>query len=72
MKIKEILAQHRRDFSAILVCENCGKQEKLTSGYDDDYYHQKVIPAMTCNYCGQAAPKDYKPRTPKYPEGVQV
>lgn len=54
MKIKSRIRQHRRDFTAIYVCEHCGA-EKQGSGYDDAYFHQHVIPAMTCEACGKSA-----------------
>ena len=72
MKIKRITNQHRRDFCADMVCEHCGHEEKLTSGYDDTYYHENVIPAMTCKSCGKTAPDDYIPATTKYPDGKVV
>ncbi len=71
MKIKEILSQSRRDFKAIYVCEHCGHEEKL-SGYDDDNFHQNVIPKMLCDKCKKLAPDDYRPLTTKYPEGFEV
>lgn len=52
MKIKTITDQHRNDFSAIMECEHCGHEQKLRTGYDDEYYHRKVIPAMKCEKCG--------------------
>lgn len=67
MKIKEILRQYRRDFTAILECEHCGKTQKLTTGYDDDNYHQNVIPSFRCPSCHQPAPANYRPRATKYP-----
>ena len=66
MKIKQMLSQNRRDFSAILVCEHCQAEEKLTTGYDDHFYHTKVIPAMVCKSCNQAAPEDFRAQMPKY------
>ena len=48
MKIKEVTHQHRRDFTATLVCENCGKEKKDHNGYDDDNYHRNVIPNIKC------------------------
>lgn len=66
MKIKTITSQNRRDFSAILECEHCGHEEKLTSGYDDDNYHRNVIPSFDCGSCGKKAPTDYRPLTTKY------
>jgi len=65
MKIQEIKSQHRRDFNAIYACEHCGyKMEK--SGYDDDYFHQNVIPMMKCPACGKTAPSNYRPLRTKY------
>lgn len=34
MRIKEILWQHRRDFTAIYECEHCGHTHK-SKGYED-------------------------------------
>ena len=66
MKIKEIISQSRRDFSAIYVCEHCGN-EKESDGYDDVYFHQTVIPDMKCEKCGKTAPENYRPLATKYP-----
>lgn len=72
MKIKEILWQNRRDFSAIYECEHCGHLEK-GSGYDDAYFHREVVPDMECPNCGKKADKEnYRPRGTKYPEGYQI
>jgi len=65
MKIKSIVNQSRRDFSAIYVCEHCGAEEK-GYGYDDDNFHQNVIPAMKCKACEKTSPEDYHPRKTKY------
>lgn len=75
MKIKEILSQHRRDFNAIMMCEFCGNEETLKSGYDDRNYHNNVIPNMKCKKCkkstnSEGAPIDYT--LTRYPEGFQV
>ena len=51
MEIKEILSQHRNDFTATLVCEHCGHEQKLTSGYDDAFYHDRVLPSLICKAC---------------------
>jgi len=72
MKIKEILTQHRRDFTAILICEHCGNEYKLESGYDDDNYHRNVIPSFECDKCGKKAKDNYRPITTKYPAGFQI
>ena len=71
MKIKRIKSQHRRDFTAIYVCEHCG-DEKEGGGYDDANFHQNVVPAMECAKCGKKAGDDYRPLTTKHPEGLQI
>jgi C4-type Zn-finger protein len=55
MKIKEYTSRHRNDFSAIMECEGCGSTCKLTTGYDDDNYHTRVIPRMKCEHCGKSS-----------------
>jgi transcription elongation factor Elf1 len=67
MKIKKITSQTRRDFTAIYECEHCG-HESVGGGYDDAYFHQNVIPDMTCWKCGKKADKDYRPLATKYAE----
>ena len=53
MKIKEVKSQHRRDFTAIYECENCGTTEEK-GGYDDRNFHDNVIPKMECKSCGKS------------------
>lgn len=65
MKIKKITYAHRRDFSALYICEHCNYTER-GSGYDDANFHDNVIPAMQCQECGKTAAKDYTPLTPRY------
>lgn len=71
MKIKEILSQNRRDFQAIYVCEHCG-YEKTSSGYDDDYFHNQVIPKMVCYECHKTADENYRALAPKYDASVVI
>ena len=71
MKIKEILYQNRRDFTAVYVCEHCGL-EKANSGYDDENFHDNVIPKMVCPKCGKTAGPSYRPLKTKYPDGYQI
>jgi hypothetical protein len=52
MKIKEITFQHRNDFNATMASEHCGAEQENKSGYNDEYYHSSVIPAMKCKACG--------------------
>jgi transcription elongation factor Elf1 len=53
MRIQKELSCHRNDFTAVMECEHCGHEQKLTSGYHDSFYHNHVIPAMTCGGCGK-------------------
>jgi len=71
MRIKKMLSQHRRDFTAVYICEHCSHEENGT-GYDDGYFHQSVIPEMKCGKCGLTAGDDYKPNTTRYPDGMSV
>ena len=71
MKIKEIISQHRRDFTAIYICEHC-EAEVTSTGYDDAYFHATVIPKMKCPDCGKIAGDNYRPLTTKYSEGEVV
>ena len=71
MKIKEITYQYRRDFTAIYECEHCG-HEVTVSGYDDDNFHENVIPNMVCPECKNKAPESYRPLATKYPAGFQI
>lgn len=71
MKIKEILSQHRRDFTAIYECEHCGSSKK-SGGYDDANFHENVIPTMVCDSCGKISPENYRPLATKYPQSTTV
>ena len=53
MKIAKILSEHGNDFSAMMECEHCGHTAKITNGYHDDFYHARVVPAMSCKACGK-------------------
>jgi len=65
LKIKEITSQHRRDFTAIYECEHCG-YTVIQNGYDDENFHNNVIPKMKCPNCGKMANDKYRPLCPKY------
>jgi transcription elongation factor Elf1 len=71
LKIRRILSQHRRDFTAIYECEHCNHVQK-GSGYDDSNFHENVTPAMICEKCGEKAPDDYRPLATKHPDGKQL
>jgi len=53
MKIKKVTWQHRFDFVADMECEHCDHTAELTTGYNDGFFHEKVIPAMLCKECGK-------------------
>jgi hypothetical protein len=53
MKIKKVIDRIRYDFSAILQCEHCENEQRLGTGYDDIFYHERVIPEITCKECGK-------------------
>lgn len=76
MRIEKYLWQNRRDFSAIYVCQFCGNKEERI-GYDDDYFHNTVIPGMKCKACGKSIAEnrdeldeEYRPFATKYPPNV--
>jgi len=71
MKIKEILTQHHRDFTAIYECEHCEATIK-GGGYDDSYFHQTVIPGMICKKCGKKADASYRPLATKFDDNVTI
>lgn len=54
MRIKQVTYKMRRDFAAILICESCQNEQELSSGYDDEYYCDQVIPNIKCNSCGKS------------------
>jgi rubrerythrin len=71
MKIKEIISQNRRDFRAVYICEHCN-HEYESSGYDDTYFHKKVIPDMECPECKKKADNNYRPLATKYHDSETV
>ncbi len=71
MKIKKILTQSRRDFTALFECEACGVEDER-KGYDDTNFHNNVIPTFSCGACGVKGDPDYRPLRPKYSDGIVV
>jgi len=55
MKIKKIIFEMRNDFNAIMECEHCGHEQENNAGYNDDYYHTRVIPEMKCRNCRKSS-----------------
>lgn len=75
MRIIKMLSQNRRDFSAQIQCESCGNIETLTTGYDDSYYHNHVLPNIKCGKCKKStisANLKVEPQETKYPDGLVV
>ncbi len=75
MRIKKITSQNRRDFTAIMKCEFCEHEENNTSGYDDRFYHDNVIPDMKCKECGKSTNSEngeISRTETKFPEGLQL
>ena len=75
MRIKNIVTQHRRDYTALMECEFCGHQEMDNGGYDDRNYHDNVIPNFKCGKCKESTMSKggevtYTPT--KYPDGMQI
>ena len=71
MRIKEIISQHRRDFTAIYECEHCNDSHE-GSGYDDANFHKNVIPNMVCGKCQKKANDNYRPLVPKYSQDTII
>jgi hypothetical protein len=45
----------------------------MSGGYDDDNYHENVVPILVCEKCGKSADlSTFKPRKPKYPKSMEV
>jgi hypothetical protein len=72
MKIIKIVSQSRRDMEVDMQCESCNHIEKGVYAYDDDNFHENVIPAMECKNCGEISPKNYRPLEAKYHQFQQV
>jgi transcription elongation factor Elf1 len=75
MKIKNIISQYRRDFTALMECEFCKKTEIDKTGYDDTFYHTSVIPNVHCKSCGKSTISGggkIEAKETKYPDGFQI
>lgn len=76
MRIIKITYQYRRDFRADFECEGCGHVERNLSGYDDQFFHDNIIPGkFKCSKCEKTR-NDLnivgRQWQTKYPEGYQV
>lgn len=54
MKISKVTYKHSNDFKADFECEWCGYSENEW-GYNDHYFHSKVIPNMKCKKCDKSS-----------------
>lgn len=74
MYITKIITQNRRDFRAYVQCEHCRSTDEI-DGYDDTYFHNKVLPERKCKNCEKSS-KDGEnppsPRNPKYNDNIEV
>lgn len=71
MKIKRIVRQHRRDFTAIYECQHCSHTQE-GQGYDDSYFHESVIPKMPCQECGKDSYDQPPTSAPSIPAHVHM
>lgn len=53
MEIKNKIWQCNHDFDAVMVCEHCGHEGVLKGGYEDEFFHYRVIPVIQCRECGK-------------------
>lgn len=65
MRIKEILNQHRRDFTVIYECEHCGHTFQGEG-------NENVIPRKECPKCGKTARIVFSPLKTKYSDDFVV
>ena len=73
MYINNILSRNRRDIEVQLKC-HCGFSYVDTI-YDDEHFHNNIVPKIKCPKCGQIeadSPSPHIPLKPKYPEGFQI
>lgn len=55
MKLKFVKPTSSRDLYGKVECEHCGTEAELRGGYDDGFWHDKVLPAWHCKVetCGK-------------------
>ncbi len=53
MRILDLSGSLGRDLYGKLQCEHCNAIEKLSGGYDDSYWHNRVLPSFHCKSCGK-------------------
>lgn len=53
MKIISLRDGNGRDLYGMIQCEHCNVEDKLSGGYNDSFWHDKVLPAFHCKSCGK-------------------
>lgn len=51
MKIKRKTFEHRGKFGAVLICEHCEWEMKITSGENSPNWYDNKLPKMICSNC---------------------
>lgn len=64
MYIVKVRSRHRNDFYADLGCEHCGESEANAPCYEDENFHQNVMPKFWCKGCGMNRAGETKALTP--------
>lgn len=72
MKITKIYNRNRRDFTFDAKCEHCGHKAFGARGYDDDNFHNNVVPKMECPSCDKTSSEVGERPTPRYPRDLTV
>jgi len=72
MIILRILSQNRRDLRVDFICEHCLTVEKNKSAYDDDFFHEKIVPDMKCKRCHNKAHENYRALRTRYHKNQTV
>jgi ribosomal protein L37AE/L43A len=53
VRIKEVFSTYGNDFYATYQCEHCDHVTEKRPGYNDGYFHERVIPSWHCDGCGK-------------------
>lgn len=51
---------------------NIVRQKKKNSGYDDTFFHSKVIPSWECRDCNKSSGTPYAQKETKYEDNQNV
>lgn len=53
MRVKKVNSYRHNDFYADYTCEHCKAVELDVAGYNDQHFHENVIPKWYCKSCGK-------------------